>query len=578
MINDSFGDPNDWSMGKLHKLFVGGQRTKFSLIQEDELPLLNAPYKTWASAPYDQLGHSIMDKASGEFFHNGHAIIPQFPARLHTLKVRLWTGMVPMSGGRWREKKLDDPKNIEQFRGLIQDIFKVFEYLNLDQVQEPMRHGFNWLSKEYGVFESAVNLRREQKGIPERMNITAMWAEYFQAVVTNMSNRAHRWVIERADEIQIEAKTQYETVLSTTGNDVEAIKAAGQTFYRHAHFLNDVVKRADVLLNLPMQGYEGHNVATTEVQDLSLTVREDAYNKLVDAESTGNSEILKRLEIGNQSMQDMNALLKYFDESRKNIVTARKWFRGEAGKLGDEHWITILKSRINYTLRRGGDPEQQKWGFVCYRLTYKQSPEEWAQIKEKIEDETARSGQWVQGADDVRNARWLQWIDGQELGIAEGDIQAAKRHFSNFVSTTSFMPHMWKQDFLVVDQHSYFSYKQPFSESVPPGDNGGHVRLVDTIDYNPEMIRATSPGFTGDLKILTSLVFDEVYPLLASYSQRPRELWPLARLHPRQVYVGPTVAIQERQWEMIRQEMATMMPAFYDFLRKKKEPGKGDGA
>lgn len=405
----------------------GGQRTKFSLIREDELPLLDAPYKTWASAPYDQLDHSIMDKASGEFFHNGHAIIPQFPARLHTLKVKLWTGMVPMSGGRWREKKLDDPKNIELFRSLIQDIFKVFEYLNLDQVQEPMRHGFNWLSKEYGVFQSAVNLRREEKGIPGRMNITAMWAEYFQAVVTNMSNRAHQWVVERADEIQIKAKIQYEAALSTAGNDVEATKAAGQTFYRHVHFLNDVVKRADVLLNLPMQGYEGHNVTTTEVQDLSLTVREDAYNKLVDAGSTESLEIIKRFENGNQSMQDSNALLKYFDESRKNIVTARKWFRGEVGKLGDEHWITILKSRINYTLRRGGDPERQKWGFVCYRLTYKQSPEEWAQIKEKIEDETSRSGQWVQGADDIRNTRWLQWIDGQELGIAEGDIEAAKR-------------------------------------------------------------------------------------------------------------------------------------------------------
>jgi hypothetical protein len=139
---------------------------------------------------------------------------------------------------------------------------------------------------------------------------------------------------------------------------------------------------------------------------------------------------------------------------------------------------------------------------------------------------------------------------------------------------------MWVQDFLVVDSPSYQSYAGPFHKepSVPPlhrevfGDGGGFVRLIDTIVY-PESSIENSPGYRGEVKVLSSLLLEEVYPLLATLAVRPPDLWPIARLHPREVYVGHTVDSQEVGFEWQRQEReiaSHMISRFMEHLRKQK--------
>lgn len=129
--------------------------------------------------------------------------------------------------------------------------------------------------------------------------------------------------------------------------------------------------------------------------------------------------------------------------------------------------------------------------------------------------------------------------------------------------------------FLVVDRFSYLSYKMQIPEKHKPyGDNGGHVRLIDPQVYDDTFIKKTCPGFSGSLKILTSLVLDEIYPLVSSVALRPKDFWPLARLHPNQVYVGPTVAAQEIQWDEERSMKALMMPRMFDYIENKQGEAK----
>jgi hypothetical protein len=137
---------------------------------------------------------------------------------------------------------------------------------------------------------------------------------------------------------------------------------------------------------------------------------------------------------------------------------------------------------------------------------------------------------------------------------------------------------MWTQDFLVLDHQSYASYSDRETEEKRPpppygpcfGDRGGFVRLVDTAEYPQEMIDATSPGYKGELKVLSSLVLEDLYPLLATFSVRPRSLWPVARLHPREVYVGHALYSQETWWEFGRIDTAFMTSHFFEKMRKRK--------
>ncbi|KAF2475001.1 uncharacterized protein BDR25DRAFT_215346 [Lindgomyces ingoldianus] len=581
-MHSQFGDPNAWSMEQLHGLgwLPGGGLTSFPLMRDDEVPLQNAPYSTWAVAPYNRINASLMDRITGAFFKEGLAIVA-FPARLQSLKAKLWNGMVPMTGGRWKEKKLDDPKNFQQFQDLMVEILKIFAFMNDENVQQQLRQGYNWLWKEYETYEVAINARREQMGIAERMNITGMWEEYMRAIFKTISGRTHQWLVDRVEELQVKSKIEYEKEYDAARIDTPSITAAGKIFFERVQDLNLAITQADFVCFLPMEGFKGHDTSRTGIEDLSLEVRQNIYYQLADTKSWDNHIPFSDHENRNAGLQNREALMAYFDEARNNRAVIRREFRGEPEKLGDEHWITILKSRIDWYLKHGGDPEKQTWGFVCYRLTYKQTDEEWAQFKEKLEADLMRAGDWVEGADKVKATGGLQWIDGRDVGIAEEDIEGAKRHFATFATPShpDFMRRMWKQDFLVVDSQSCISYSHPFPESRPPfGDSGGHIRLVDPAVYDPELIRQTAPGFTGNFKVLTTLVFDEIYPLLSTLAQRPKDLWPLARLHPLQIYVGPTVKAQEEEWEFHRSMKADMLPAFFEYVRnKQRQGGNGSG-
>jgi hypothetical protein len=137
---------------------------------------------------------------------------------------------------------------------------------------------------------------------------------------------------------------------------------------------------------------------------------------------------------------------------------------------------------------------------------------------------------------------------------------------------------MWTQDFLVIDSQSYASYSGPKVEEgpLPPpfgpdfGSMGGFVRLVDTVKPPQDLIDATSPGYKGEMKVLSSLLLEELYPLLASKAIRPFSLWPLARLHMKEVYVGHTVNSQEAWWNWNKIDTSSMLQMFFQDMRKKK--------
>jgi hypothetical protein len=95
------------------------------------------------------------------------------------------------------------------------------------------------------------------------------------------------------------------------------------------------------------------------------------------------------------------------------------------------------------------------------------------------------------------------------------------------------------------------------------GDYGGYLKLVDTATYRRELIDATAPGYKNQLRVLGRLVFDDLYPQLAGLVQRPRDLWPLAMLHPKQVYVGFPTKGQMYEWENVRKARLIFWVAFY---------------
>lgn len=113
---------------------------------------------------------------------------------------------------------------------------------------------------------------------------------------------------------------------------------------------------------------------------------------------------------------------------------------------------------------------------------------------------------------------------------------------------------MESEIFLAVDADSIASYIDTDSsdDNNHPSENGGFVLAIDAF-FDPtkldERQKVESPGFTGVLRVLGSLVRSDLYAMCVAETQESTDLWPLAMHHPRQVYVGPAVKLQREKWK-----------------------------
>jgi hypothetical protein len=462
---------------------IGGRRPSFPLLTQDEIGLIGSPYSQWAPAPYNKLKYSCMDRLEPMFMRQEISELKKFPlmqflARLRPLKAKLMLGTVPISADRWIERRMDDPANYRNLFELMQDLRVIFNWYNMEEVQGRTRAGFNWMVEKYVEFEQAANLRREQNGVQEKLDLAGMWAEYWNDLTSNMSDRTHQCVVDRVDEVQARAFAQYQGAIKAAGADEVAVGEAGRTYYECVQDLRGVLTQLEWTIGIPMTGFRGYKTSDA-LKDLPAEQRRDLWDKVMggmsfrhqkaildaqdkaDAELAANPPSMKeRMEIQKQFRMpthprfcDTENLIGHYDEGKGNRDETRLVLCGPPKLPMQEHWITVLRERMDfYAQNPRTEMNPDAWGFVCYRLTYDQTNEQWAAFHERFNTDVSRSGTWIEGYDSIRHKTGIMWIDGREVGIAEGDIAAAKRHFKETFTYLPGVGRMWTQDFLVVDK------------------------------------------------------------------------------------------------------------------------------
>jgi hypothetical protein len=606
-----------------------GTQTSLPIMAMEEISLLLTPQHRWAEdlSDVDTTRLDALSPLFGAPYEGTDLEVSpcaDFQAKLLPLKARMWQGMAPMSRDRWLQRKMDDPANYRNLMELMTSILTIFRWWNLESTHDSMRAGFNFMVDKHVEWAVPVNDLRAQNGVTEKLDLAAMWAEYFHARISVMSERTHQWLVDRVDEVQTSAFAEYNDAIKAAGNDQDAIGIAGKRYYGCVQDLSAMITKADYTLNIPTTGFRGHT-PSDNISDQPFEVRYETYHELAEIEQwpclkkmlaaqESEAEIDKQLAPKDMldmlshakkpppaapRFRDSETLIGHYHEGRRNRAETRAAFRGPpapttlsarfmgslqammgAAPKTEEYWIGNLKTLMDFYLENGRDRKTHRWGFACYRLTYNQTDAEWAEFVKKLEADMHNpiGGEWIDGFESISDMAGLEIHDGRKLGIAEGDVEAAKEHFEKTYTMLPTLGRMWAQNFLVIDAQSYDSYAhlEPELERPPPpfgpcfGDNGGYVRLVDTLEYPQEMLDEISPGYSGEMKVLSSLVFTEVYPLLATNALKTTGLWPLARLHPREVYVGHTNDSQEAWWEFGRIDVGAMMGGMFADMRRKK--------
>ncbi|OIW22770.1 hypothetical protein CONLIGDRAFT_555621, partial [Coniochaeta ligniaria NRRL 30616] len=540
-----------------------GRRTSLPLPSEAEVRdnLCSQPYSVWAPHPFSADAEvpvrHVWDHI-GSFADAGrlHCVAKE----LHAMKSRLWEGIVPVSERRWRERGLDDPRNFGAACQLLSAVVNVFHYLNHERVRRDLRETYNRIWERLGTFETALNLTRAREGRGP-VSVTALWAEFMRDHYKVMVERAYSWVVDRVERLQ-------GPILDALGSHQPAtppISGPQGVADLRDHFdevqreltdklddLTDIRTHADFAIFVPLDGYKGCPEAAAEesneddelqatgLRPLTFTPdpekRRERYSARVKVLFRENimatvlmGDFLRFATTGTiagglRALHNGPARMRISAEEHVRAQEkAGREMRGMGpGWDGAEAWVRGLRGI-------------EDWGFVCYRVA-ERGGGAWGEFRKRFEGDVAVWGEELGGVEAIRGLPMFHWVDAREHGLG-GDAEGLRKHFATFVKSADFPARFHASIFLVADEHTVQSYMDPLPESMPPGDNGGSILAVDA-DFDPSADDNEWPGYDGTLRVLGSLLWDELSVFLLRGTYRLQEMWPLAMKHPWGVYTG----------------------------------------
>lgn len=384
----------------------------FELVNE----YLMAPYANWAPGPHDMYNTSPFNHAMIRIgSHEDGDRLMLLEKGVHAMKSRLWEGILPMTENRWRQKKLDDPDYHHLAVRHLGQVIEVFAYLQHPRILTMLTETYRLIYAHFADFDRVVNALPQRAGQPP-IGLAELWKEFLTAHYTAITTYAHSWILSKLSTLR---SRDDDLILAINPPD-GSILPSQMTILNRVQDLGEIALRADYTIFVHMPNSDPP--MQTMVPSLE-TRRHRAVRDVKQKDRVKTIEdTLRSFQSGarRDAINSPAAMLRSIRQQRESQGEVRKELRGEPMNLPPANWIVKLKQK----LERADD---KKWGFAAYRLTYDQSEEEWATFLEKLQADLNDWGEGESSVEDLKKTASLDWYDGKELGIAEGDIGGAKK-------------------------------------------------------------------------------------------------------------------------------------------------------
>lgn len=339
---------------------------------------------------------------------------------IHLLKSRLWEGIIPLSEQRWHEKGLHREENFDVAAQHLSAVVAVFEYLNQPRVAAYLRDTFNLIWDHWAEADVLVNRNREALGM-EKVSIANLWTEYMSAKYEVVTGRAHRWVILHIEALRTPLLRTLRLHKPINEDVVDQIQ--WKTTDR-MHMLNEIAAVADYTICMPMEGYKGWTGSLPMGARGTLKERSKWYSPSLKQMTR---ERIRERVCNGTTIPGGIASPGSLHQTAMDQIECQNWLRreirGEAVTMPKEPWITSALQK----LEKAPDPLYQSDGLVIYRITYGQTDETWDEFLQRFQSHVDDWGRGHTGSSFIKPYLKLHWLDGKELGIAEGDVTAAKK-------------------------------------------------------------------------------------------------------------------------------------------------------
>jgi hypothetical protein len=378
------------------------------------------PYAQWAPGPHDQFSSSPLDHALTRIGSK------QDPSRLvvvekgvHAMKSRIWEGIMPLSDNRWKQKHLDEPEYHHLACRYIGLVIEVFAYFQLPPILEGITTTYTLIFDHFRDFDRVFNALPSRRNQPPTQ-LANLWEAYITALYTCITTRAHSWVIAKAERLRTRDYGLLSSLPYNPGGDYNEHQLEIMNRIQDS---TELAARADytIFMHLPSSDPPCTGSLPTQEQrrvQYAQALRLRSRQKMM-------GEMIAHAQEPENSPARLLNVCRYQREAQNEI---RQELRKTPVKLPPVGWVHSLKQKMEREEERVEEGvEEKRWGFVAYRLTYGQTQEEWEEFMRKLDSDLKDWGDGLDGANDIKDFASLQWFDGRELHIAEGDFDAAKK-------------------------------------------------------------------------------------------------------------------------------------------------------
>ncbi|KAL4878062.1 hypothetical protein BJY04DRAFT_229964 [Aspergillus karnatakaensis] len=563
-----------------------GRKTQLALPTPDEFELFGTPTAEWAPAPFNSddvpLIYKMLMRTTSSEIGKG---VSKVGHNIHFVKNRLWDGLVPVSASQWRGKDLSNPSRFAIAHEYLTSVIAAFEYMTLGPIRDRMRGTFNDISSDLQGMQDALHARRRTQGSSlASLDLPALWEEFIRASYQAMTNTAHSWVLARTAEVWGSTLDVMSLIPPEKAETPEF-----ETYTERIQQLITVVSMSDFNIWMYMDGYNGYQTPTEIVGGLHNP------DKTYHDKNYGFVDLLsKRMEeLGPSAVDSAAARRERFNLTSSVQDELRKKIRGsQPSRAPTPPWIqTLLQTREALLELPPDDRGKHGLGIAIYRAAHSLSDQDWHNAKQLVESDLVAWGDELDGADELKPLLNVHWFDCKELGFKPPyTAEMARKHFQHLRSSEEWANKIAQPVFFMVDHKSAGSYTKPDPQSKEsktdlPGDFKGHVLVVDAdfdgttestnasdADANPNAkLSAHEQGlrYQGHMRVLGSLVWSDLYPMLTLQGRPLQNLWPLAKEHPHKVYTGSTVPTQVVSWRLTNDIRADMLNGFTEWLKKK---------
>ncbi|KAG8670327.1 hypothetical protein FPOAC2_09677 [Fusarium poae] len=522
----------------MHGCLPGDRKTSQPLLTVEETRNMSRPFPEWAPAPF-----KFQQRSTSEWLgirigsHEDSSRLWLVAKEVHAMKSRLWEGIPPLSERRWKELQLDDPRHFGDACQYFMAVIDVFAYLNHPRTKNALRTTYNLIWGHLRVFEQAINAKRKaENDVYEEVSVTGLWYQYIRAHYDCICDNAHQWVISHINRIREPLVLE---IASHQPSDPEEFDARQLELADLIHDLGQNTVEADYIIFMPTDGYKGDSSPAKEHEPLTAAHKKPFREEPISWSANINGRGLDYI----QRVRYLTRKERYYYYEREGLDLLDS-SENEPGRL-----VVTCISQIDaqttarLELRGPSEPRLDRWieyaqkplprlnGFAAFRLCHKHDDKKWNEFKTKFEADIADWGLGKKDIDDVRKECKIHWIDGKQETIKD-----AKRKFYSVLPDLPVHHRM----FLAIDEATIQSYLEPNSSKFVLAVDAqyGTVEEEGEGDEPPSEQDHEVPGYNGTVRILGSLLWDELGAMQTTQGVLLKHLWPYAMSDVEKVYRG----------------------------------------